>query len=73
MTVTVRDDLDFTCTTTSAMITFHSLQQTLMEESVLLLRGALPFEVMQADVKGLACDGVSVCSCITLLAGAHIQ
>lgn len=73
VTVPIRHDLDFTRITASTMVTLHRLQYALVEESVLFLCRALAFEVVQPDVKRLACDRVSVRSGVALLTGLWSQ
>ncbi len=52
MAVTVRNDLHLGGTTTSAMIALQRLQETLVEETLLLLRSTALFEVVLSDIEG---------------------
>ena len=67
MTMTIGHYLHFRRTTASTMITFHRLQEALVEETRLLLGSTVLFQVVLPNVKRHTCSRVDICSRIALL------
>ena len=73
MAMSVRNHFDFSGVSTCSMIAFKGLQETLVEETILLLRRSILFKIMVTNIQRTSGDRINIGSCIALLAVTPIN